>query len=165
MKNMKKLILVCGPAGIGKSTWCEAYKTEHPSEDVSILAADEVRKSMYGGYDKFPPDHNMMHVYLQMIAIATDLYNTHPNLTLILDTTMLYDERRLFFVRHLPKFDERILVLLKLHDYSKCLERNHQRGQEKWVPEQVILDMAKHYVDPDPDCRRHFTEVKEIYVD
>jgi GTPase SAR1 family protein len=113
MKNMKKLILVCGPAGIGKSTWCEAYKTEHPSEDVNILAADEVRKSMYGGYDKFPPDHNMMHVYLQMIAIATDLYNTHPNLTLILDTTMLYDERRLFFVRHLPKFDERILVLLK----------------------------------------------------
>jgi len=162
---MKKLILVCGPAGIGKSTWCEAYKTEHPSEDVNILAADEVRKSMYGGYDKFPPDHNMMHVYLQMIAIATDLYNTHPNLTLILDTTMLYDERRLFFVRHLPKFDERILVLLKLHDYNKCLERNHQRGQEKWVPEQVILDMAKHYVDPDPDCRRHFTEVKEIYVD
>jgi hypothetical protein len=38
-------------------------------------------------------------------------------------------------------------------------------AKDKWVPENVIMDMSKHYADPDPDCRRHFTEVKEIYVD
>ena len=57
---MKKLMLVCGPAGIGKSTFCEAYRKEHPQEDVHVVAADEIRKAMYGGYDRFPPDHNMV---------------------------------------------------------------------------------------------------------
>jgi len=158
-------MLVCGPAGIGKSTFCANYKKEHLDEDVYILAADEVRKALYGGYDKFPPDHNMMHVYQEMVRIGTELWAKRPNLTLILDTTMLYDERRLYFVRNLPPFEERILVLLKLHDYATCLARNHERGKDKWVPEEVILSMSRNYVDPDPDCRRHFTEVKEIYVD
>lgn len=162
---MRTLALVCGPAGIGKSTYSETYRKDHPEEDVFVLSADDTRKDMYGGYDKFPPNYNMMPVYREMVKRGKALFESHENLTLIIDTTMLYDERRVYFVRHLPKFDSTVLVLLKLHDYKKCLERNHQRPQEKWVPENIIISMSEHYEDPSPDCRRHFDRVEEVYVD
>ena len=163
--HMRKLILVCGPAAIGKSTWSKNYITAHPEETVFILAADEVRKEMFGGYDKFPPNKNMMVVYEEMVEIAHRLAKENENLTLIIDTTMLYDERRLYFKRHLPEFDTMVLALLKLHDYTKCLERNRLRPQEKCVPEEVIVNMWNHYMDPSPSTAEHFSEVLDIYVD
>lgn len=162
---MKKLILVCGPAAIGKSTFSAKYAREHPEEEVVVIAADEVRKEMYGGYDQFPPGMNMMVIYEEMVKRARRLCEAKDSLTLIFDTTMLYDERRLYFQRHLPDFDRYILILLKLHDYTKCLQRNHQRPKEKWVPDHIILDMASHYEDPSEECKKHFDFVGEIYVD
>ena len=78
---------------------------------------------------------------------------------------MLYDERRLFFRRHLREYETAVLILLKLSDYRVCLERNKMRPKEKWVPEDVIVNMGNHYFDPSARTRTHFDEVKEIYVD
>ena len=163
--GMKKLVLVCGPAAIGKSTWSKAYIGEHPEETVFILSADEVRKELCGGYDKFPENHNMMVIYNEMIRRGHALAKEHENLTLILDTTMLYDQLRLFFRRHLREYETAVLILLKLSDYRVCLERNKMRPKEKWVPEDVIVNMGNHYFDPSARTRTHFDEVKEIYVD
>ncbi len=162
---MKRLVLVCGPAAIGKSTFSSTYFAEHPNENIFILSADDVRKDLYGGYDKFPPDHNMMIVYNEVIERAHKLAKQYEDLTVILDTTMLFDERRLYFARHLPEFEEKYLYLLKLHDYRLCLERNKQRPKEKWVPENIIMDMAAHYEDPSPRTIQHFTHYEVIYVD
>ena len=162
---MKKLILVCGPAAIGKSTWSHGYQREHPDEKVVIISADDVRKDMYGSYRAFPPNRNMMLVYNEMIARAKTLCKENGSITILFDTTMLYDERRLYFRRHLTCFDHYSLVLLKLHDYEKCIKRNKMREEEKWVPDEVIRDMAKSYLDPSPDCKAHFDETLEIYVD
>ncbi len=162
---VSKLILVCGPAAIGKSTFSNKYKQSNHEELVKVIAADEVRKDMYGGYDKFPPNHNMIYVYKEMIKRAEKCRTSFGNVTVIFDTTMLYDERRLYFVRHLNNFDYFELILLKLHDYSTCLKRNKMRPQNKWVPENIILDMISHYEDPSYECKEHFNEIKEIYVD
>lgn len=162
---MKKLILVCGPAAIGKSTWCHGYEMSHPDEKVMIVTADEVRKEMYGSYKSFPPNGDMMYVYNEMVDRVSRMRDENESVTVLLDTTMLYDERRLYFKRHLPGFDFYSLILLKLHDYELCVKRNKMREQEKWVPEDVIRDMARTYLDPTPDCAAHFDEAKEIYVD
>ena len=163
--TMKKLILVCGPAAIGKSTWSHGYMVSHPDEKVEIITADEVRKEMYGSYRSFPPNNNMLLVYDEMIDRARRLCEENESVTVLFDTTMLYDERRLYFKRHLPCFDHFTLILLKLHDYELCIKRNKMREEDKWVPEDVIRDMAKCYLDPSPDCIAHFDEYKEIYVD
>ncbi|HAS55894.1 MAG TPA: hypothetical protein DEF61_01495 [Firmicutes bacterium] len=163
--HVSKLILVCGPAAIGKSTFSNNYKKANSNELVKVIAADEVRKDMYGGYDKFPPNYNMLYVYKEMIKRAEEYRNKSDDVTVIFDTTMLYDERRLYFIRHLKNFDYFELILLKLHDYSACLERNKLRPKEKWVPENIILDMISHYEDPSYECKAHFNEIKEIYVD
>lgn len=162
---MKKLVLVCGPAGIGKSTFCRKYEKDHPNEVCVIIAADEIRKVMTGGYDKFPPNKNMMVIYERMLELGEEAYKEHEDVTIIMDTTMLYDERRLYFLRNLPPFDEKVLYLLKVHDVNVCLERNKNRDSEKKVPEDVIMDMNSHYVDPSPETRNKFDEVAEVYVD
>ena len=162
---MNTIILVCGPAAIGKSTFCKRYAAEHPCKEFHIIAADDIRKELYGGYDKFPPNHNMMLVYEEMVRRANQYIEGKDDIVVALDTTMLYDERRLFFIRHLQSFDKKVLICLKLHDYSICLIRNKSRIKEKWVPENVILDMAAHYEDPSEECLRHFDEFHEYYVD
>ena len=163
--DMRKLIFVCGPAGIGKSTWSKNYCSSHPDEKVVIVAADEVRKDLCGGYDKFPPDGKMIHIYVEMVKRIHALTKENKDISVILDTTMLTDERRLYFRSELPEFDFYSLVLLKLHDYNTCLVRNKQRRKDKWVPESVIVDMASHYYDPKAETAAKFNEVKTEYVD
>jgi len=162
---MKKLILVCGPAGIGKSTYCAKYITEHTEENAHIVAADEIRREMCGSYKKFPKNMDMTPIYDKMIETATNLFNSSDDITIIVDTTMLYDERRLFFLDNLPAFDETLLVLLKAHDYSICLERNKQRIEEKWVPEEVIKSMSAAYEEPGKDVKEKVTELVTVYND
>jgi uridine kinase len=55
---MKKLILVAGPAGIGKSRYCRKLRQTHPQENVHILSSDEIRKAMTHSYRLFPLDKN-----------------------------------------------------------------------------------------------------------
>lgn len=162
---MNILVLVSGPAAIGKSTFCARYSRENPNKEFHVIAADDVRKELYGGYNMFPPQKNMMLVYEEMVRRAKELIKDKDGVTVAFDTTMLYDERRLFFVRHLQEFDRKILICLKLHDYSTCLIRNKSRIQQKWVPDDVIMDMAAHYEEPSTECLRHFDEYHEIFVD
>ena len=129
------------------------------------MAADEVRKDLCGGYDKFPPDGKMIHIYVEMVKRIHALTKENKDISVILDTTMLTDERRLYFRSELPEFDFYSLVLLKLHDYNTCLVRNKQRRKDKWVPESVIVDMASHYYDPTAETAAKFNEVKTEYVD
>ena len=51
---MKKLILVCGPAGIGKSTFCQNYTKQHPLEKVVRISSDEIRLKLTKSYRNFP---------------------------------------------------------------------------------------------------------------
>ena len=81
---MKKLILVCGPAAIGKSTWSNGYRNSHPDEKVVIISADDLRCELYGSYRNFPPNNNMMLVYNEMInrasKLAEEILNRHETL-------------------------------------------------------------------------------------
>ncbi len=162
---MKKLVLVSGPAGIGKSTYCVKYMNAHPDEKSFIVAADEVRKDLCGDYDKFPPNRDMSIVYNEMINRIHKLAEEHQELIVLVDTTMLFDERRLFFVENLPEFNYRELVLLKLHDYNIAIARNASRVGPKHVPDEVVIDMIKNYFDPTPETLIHFDNYREVFLD
>jgi len=163
---MKKLILVAGPAGIGKSTYCRDYVSKHNEEDVHIVSSDETRRAMCGGYDKFPPHHDMSPIYQAMVKEAKSIAQGKEDVTVMIDMTLLYNERRMFFYHNLAEsFDSFQLIMLKVHDYRLCLERNHKRIQEKWVPAETVLDMASHYEEPDEEVKSHFSPISEVYVD
>ena len=162
---MKKLVLVSGPAGIGKSTFCQRYIAAHPEENCFIVAADEVRKAMCGDYDKFPPNHDMSLVYNEMVRLMKEAAAKNEDLVMMVDTTMLFDERRLFFVKSLPEYDFKQLILLKLHDYLICVKQNAARIGSKKVPEDVVVDMIAHYYDPSPETLTFFDDYKVVYLD
>jgi len=166
---MKKLILVAGPAGIGKSSYCEAYRQNHPEENVHVISSDETRKRLTNSYRVSPTDKNGVRdkslVYEAMVNEAKALGEANLNVIVVLDATMLEDDRRLYFLNRLGLFEKKELKLMKLHDYTLCLMRNKQRNPEKWVPDEVILDMIKNYADPSEEVAKRFTSVEEIYLD
>ena len=97
--GMKKLVLVCGPAAIGKSTWSKAYIGEHPEETVFTprdyqkpqLNIDDMVASMqktitlrihnsildrvldHCAYEQFAPDDDT-HYIVQFPFIENDYY-------------------------------------------------------------------------------------------
>lgn len=162
---MQKLIFICGPAGIGKSSFCRSYGAKHPEENVQIISSDEIRKEVCGSYRNFPPNHDLTPIYLAMCQRAKALLETGKPVTVFLDTTMLTDERRSFFLHNIPPYPETDLYLLKLHDYSICFQRNKKRIKEKWVPDEVIQSMIEGYEDPTPEFAKRFTHVETIYLD
>jgi len=107
----------------------------------------------------------MTPVYQGMVDEASKRFREASALTILLDSTMLYDERRLFFVNNIKGYDQAELDLLKLHDYSLCFKRNHERIREKWVPDEVIADMIKSYEDPAPEVKKRFDKVETFYLD
>jgi tRNA uridine 5-carbamoylmethylation protein Kti12 len=166
---MKKLILVAGPAGIGKSRYCRTYAQTHPQENVQILSSDEIRKAMTHSYRLFPLDQNgakdLTPVYEKMVEEAQVSMKGPKDVTVLLDTTMLQNDRRLYFLDRLTEFDDIELDLLKVHDYRLCLQRNKRRNPEKWVPEEVVEDMIKSYEEPSDEVRRRCKRVADVYVD
>lgn len=162
---MKKLVLIAGPAGIGKSTFARNYISSHQDERCFVVSADEVRKKMCGSYKDFPVNGGMAPVYAEMIRLGKEYFDNNDELTLIIDTTMLYDERRLFFLNNLPKFDLSELYMLKVHDYSVCLIRNKERDEEKWVPEEVINSMATNYEEPGDEVKSRLDRIIVVYND
>jgi DNA transposition AAA+ family ATPase len=61
---MKNLNYYGGVPGSGKSTWAKEYANTHPN--TLIVDTDEVRKSVTGSYQVFPPDRHIL--YDKMIA-------------------------------------------------------------------------------------------------
>ncbi|MCR4562769.1 MAG: ATP-binding protein [Bacilli bacterium] len=162
---MKKILLICGPAGIGKSTFCRNYIEAHQNEKAIVISADEVRKSITGGYDKFLPNKNMEPVFEKMIDIAHEFAKENKDCTILIDTVLLYDDRRLYFIDKLPEYTYKHLVLCRLKDYEKCLERNKMREPAKVVPEAVIRDMIKSYHEPSFEVSSRFDEITDVYLD
>ena len=163
---MKKIILVCGPAGIGKSTYSHNYAANHPEEEVHVIAADECRRELCGGYDKFPEGGNMVPVYELMVTKAKGLAKGKEDITVIFDTTSLTDRRRMFYVKRLKGiFDHFELMMLRLHDYEQCIIRNEKRPRDRYVPPQVIRDMVAHYEEPSEKTMSYFDVVGETYMD
>lgn len=162
---MRKIILVAGPAGIGKSTFCAKYAKEHTEKPVLIVSADEVRKGMYGSYRAFPPHHDMRIVYHEMARIANEFLEHNDEATVLIDTTLLIDAWRKLFATELKPYDEIYLYMCRLHDYGLIHVRNNEREGDKRVPEQVIDDMIKGYNEPSEEVASLFTQIKDIYLD
>jgi predicted kinase len=154
---MKTLILLAGIPGSGKSTWAKRYAETH--EAVFVCDTDETRKKITGSYLVFP--EHMEVIFDDLIRQANEIFaKTSGNCTVIEDAAFLDDYRREYFMRRLKGYDHSILLLIKIHDYAICYERNKARMKEKWVPEDVMDHMIQIYRDPSPEVAKLFDEVK-----
>ena len=156
---MRKVILMGGVAGTGKSRWARAYAAEHPG--TYVVDTDETRKEITGSYQIFTEPVSLAHD--AMIAKANRYLAEHEDCTVIIDSTFLEDKRRLYFLDRLKGYDYIEHILIKFHDYSIVFERNKERVPEKWVPEDVIKGMIEKYADPAPEVAARFNKITVEY--
>ena len=154
---MRKLILLAGLPGTGKSYYAQSIK----DENCHIISSDETRFTITQDYRVILDDMNV--VYDKMIETANALLMSNENITVILDSTFLDDKRRNYFLDKIKNTDYIELIMLKAN-IDIILARNHKRQEEKWVPEDVILSMMERYNDPSPDNIYRYNFIKVVYV-
>jgi predicted kinase len=81
-----------GVAGSGKSTYAKAYAEKHPN--THIIDTDETRKRITGSYHIFTDPISL--IWDAMIADANNYLETHEDCIVIIDSTFLTDERRMY---------------------------------------------------------------------
>ena len=156
---MRKLILMGGVAGSGKSSWARRYAESHPN--THIIDTDETRKSITGSYLIFPDPVSIS--WDEMIRQANELLANNDDITVIIDSTFLDDERRMYFLSRLKGYDYLEHFLVKFHDYSVVYEHNTSRVKEKWVPKEVIDKMIERYKNPSPEVEKLFNKITIEY--
>lgn len=154
---MRKLILLAGLPGVGKSYYAQSIQ----DENCHIISSDEIRFAITHDYRVILEDMNI--VYDKMIETANVLLNNNENITVVLDSTFLDDKRRNYFLDKIRGADYIQLVMLKAN-IDTILTRNHKRQEEKWVPEDVILSMMERYKDPSSDNIYRYNFIKVVYV-
>ena len=143
--KLKKVWLMCGIPGSGKSTWAKKRLMENGGIWIS---RDEVRFSMVKeDEDYFSKECEVFDKFISNICealkspLAEDIY---------IDATHLSDKARKKVLNRLPKdnIDEVIYVVFKV-PYEVCVERNNKREGRERVPESAIRRMYLSFQYPD----------------
>jgi len=139
---MKTFILLSAIAGSGKSTWAEQYRLTH--DNVFIVSSDMLRKEIGGAYKNLDHEQEVWARFSEDIIKYRDLQD---DVTVIADSTNIYNKFRLFYGKNFPGFDKKILVVIK-KEKDKTIENNRLRNEAKRIPEEVILQMFENWEEP-----------------
>ena len=141
----KKLYLMCGPAGSGKSTWIRCNANAGTSAHIS---RDRIRFKMVKEDEYYFSREN--EVYMEftrqiMKAIACEWVDE-----IYVDATHLTKKSREKLVREIDNvcipFD--LIAVIVKPELEQCIEQNAQRSGREFVPETVIRNMYKSFQHP-----------------
>lgn len=141
--KLKKVLLMCGAPGSGKSTWIQKQIEKNGGIWCS---RDAVRFSMLSEKDDYFAHED--EVFNQWISDIRDAINNPICSNIYIDATHITDKARQRVLNRLPnnKF-ELIYVVFKV-PLNICLARNKMREGRGVVPERVIHDMYKSFQLP-----------------
>lgn len=144
----KKLYLMCGPAGSGKTTWVREHATPGVSAHIS---RDRIRFDMLKPYDPyFSREDDVYTEFIKQIAQAL----TSPWVNEVYaDATHLTEQARMKLVycvdRKLPEgFTYDLIAVVINPPVEIAIQRNAQRTGWACVPETVIRNMYKSFQHP-----------------
>lgn len=157
MKN-KRLFLLCGCPGSGKSTWVRqrinTYGGYHISRDEIRFAILDERGGNYFDYE-----NEVIRTFIARINELLD--NDEQDIDIYVDATHLTDNSRNQIMRQLHLKDiYKIAVWMKV-PLDICLIRNNKRTGRAKVPSKTIADMYSRAYRPSP---KDFNEIWEIDI-
>ena len=152
--DKKKVYLMCGPAGSGKSTWIRNNATPGVSAHIS---RDRIRFSMVKEDEYyFSREDEVYMMFVQQIGRALS-YETKWVDEIYIDATHLTKKSREKLVGELdslcPNFD--LIVVIVKPELEQCLAQNAQRSGREFVPETVIRNMYESFQHPLNDDLRY----------
>lgn len=145
--NRKKVYLMCGPAGSGKTTWVREHATPGVSAHIS---RDRIRFSMVKEDEYyFSREKEVYMEFVRQICRAL-AYETKWVEEIYVDATHLTQKSREKLVRELDSFNPNydIIAVAIKPSVEQCLAQNAQRSGRELVPEQVIMNMYSSFEDP-----------------
>ena len=143
--KLKKVWLMSGLPGSGKSTWVKQQLNNKPH--CYWASRDAVRFSMVREDEPyFEREAEVFNEWIRRICEAL----SDPNIEdIYIDATHLNDKSREKTLNRLPKDNiEKITNVVFMVPIETCLERNAQRSGREVVPEDVIRNMKKTFKMP-----------------
>lgn len=144
--NRKKLYLMIGPAGSGKTTWIKKHAAPGTSAHIS---RDRIRFNMVKEDEHyFSREKEVYMEFIRQICRAIS-YETKWVDEIYIDATHLTKHSREKLVKEIYCFGnfELIAVIVK-PALEQCLAQNAQRSGREYVPENAIRNMYKSFQHP-----------------
>lgn len=153
--NKKKLIIMCGPAGCGKTTWVQECASPGVSAHIS---RDRIRFDMVKEDEYYFSKEDA--VYTEFCEEIYDALHRPWVREVYADATHLTKKAREKLIKNirvpLETLDVRAVVIKP--SVEQCLAQNAQRSGREFVPETVIKNMYESFEDPwDDDIE--YTEI------
>ena len=152
---MKRLIVLSGVPGSGKSYFSDALKAKS-SSDVRIISSDALRKEIAGNQQDLTKDKEVWEKYYKL----GKEYSKEKDVIVIMDATHAKKVFRLDNIRpYRNLYDTVDLVCFKLNK-SIVLKQNRER--EFPIPEDALLRLIDEYELPDDEEREFYDHVDII---
>ena len=148
----KKLYILIGPAGSGKTTWVRNNAKPGKSAHIS---RDEIRFAMVKEDEYYFSRED--DVYLEFCKEIHDAFYCPWVEEVYADATHLTKKSREKLIRELnldPEWIELHAIVIK-PELETCLEQNNNRKGRAYVPETVIRNMYNSYQNPFFDDLRY----------
>ena len=141
----KKVFLMCGVPGSGKSTWVEQRVKESPNNST-VISRDKIRFAILKeNAEYFSKEAEVWALFVHNAQSAID----NPSFTnIFIDATHLNEKARNKILDALNVNDCEIIPVYFQMPLHVCLERNRLRSGRAVVPDDVIKNMYRSYKSP-----------------
>ena len=154
---MKRIYLLCGIPGSGKSTWAK-----NQLDDNSIwISRDLIRFSMVSEKEEyFSKEKEVFKEFIKQINVAIRNNNIE---NIYIDATHINEVSRdnILSKIAIKDVDELNIVYFNT-SLETCISRNTRRLGRECVPEKAITKMYKNFTHPEKDTKYTYNNIYEI---
>ena len=154
---MKKIYLLCGIPGSGKSTWAK----NHLDNNSIWISRDLIRFSMVSeGEEYFSKEKEVFKEFIRQINVAIKNNNIE---NIYIDATHINEVSRHKTLSKIAIKDADELNIVYFNTPLKtCISRNANRFGRECVPEIAIINMYKNFNHPKKDTKYTYSNIYEI---
>ena len=142
----KKIYILCGVPGSGKSTWARKQVEELDGKGI-IISRDAIRFSMLGDDDAYFAHEDA--VFDEFIKKIQEAINDQEHTSIFIDATHLNEKNRNKVLSRIWRMGDDVIIGVYFDvPLEECLRRNALRTGRTLVPETVIKNMYESLTKP-----------------
>lgn len=149
----KKLIILSGIPGSGKSTYAANYARENPGS--FIVGSDQIRMELFGRVDDFTKEDIVWAKFEGLIFEKANSYST-----IIADSSATTNSRRLRWLNLFRNTFNTIELVYFEVPFKLCLQRNERRHLS--IPYDDMLTMKESFEKPSKEVIKSFDRITKI---
>lgn len=158
MKPIKKIYILIGLPGCGKTTWANNFYLNNP--ETLIISPDDLRTSFNGGQYIFNINKEpfLINCSLNILKTSLKFYN---NIILDEATLILTKNKRKKLIKNIRRSNTKIIgVIFPFSEYNKKLRMKNSRGHSPELWAQTFDKMSKIFETVDP--KEDFDEIIQL---